>query len=223
MFTVIHLPSLTGKKMLKFSSSGGALGKFALGLTLAAVLAACGGGGGGAPAATVVASTDSSSAISAADPATSAKIVTAVLDKTFTFPPVPDFGTTAATTLVLSGTGAAPTFTIASGGDTATGTMGFGSCIFTVTQSDFVAPHQLAVGQPPIVVDPCTLDAQTGGDTIGVTTDTPVIFVLGTIESEEILLPVSVAADGTVTVAGQVVGTVPTETTTATGATGAGS
>lgn len=72
--------------MLKFSSSGGALCKFALGLTLAAVLAACGGGGGGAPAATVVASTDSSSAISAADPATSAKIVTAVLDKTFTFP-----------------------------------------------------------------------------------------------------------------------------------------
>jgi hypothetical protein len=210
--------------MLKFSSTGATLAKFALGLTMAATLAACGGGGGGgAPAATVVASTDSSSAITAADSATSTAIVTAVLNKTFSFPPVPELGTTAATTMVLSGTPSAPTFTIGSGSDTATGTMGFGSCIFTVTQSDFVAPHRLAVGQPPIVVDPCTLDTQTEGDPVGVTTDTPSIFVLGVTESAEILLPVSVAADGTVTVAGQVVGDVPTETTTATGATGAGS
>lgn len=211
--------------MLKFSSTGATLAKFTLGLTMAATLAACGGGGGdtAAPPATVVAKTDASSAISGDSPAAiaaSAKIVTAVLDKTFTFPAVPDLGTTAATTLVLSGTGAAPTFSIGSEGKTATGTLGFGSCIFTVTQSAFVAPHPLAVGEV-VTVDPCTLDAQTGGDTIGVTTDTPVIFVLGTTESAEITLPVSVAADGTVTVAGQVVGTVPTQT--ATGGSGTGS
>lgn len=192
--------------------AGVKLAQFALGLTLAATLAAC-GGGNDSPAAAVVATGDSSSAISAADSATSAKIVTAVLDKTFTFPAVPELGTAAATTLVLSGTGAAPTFTIGSEGKTATGTMGFGSCIFTVTASAFAAPHPLAVGEV-VVVNPCTLDAQTGGDTTGVTTDTPVVFVLGTTDSAEIILPVSVAADGTVTVAGQTVGTVPVTTTT---------
>lgn len=201
--------------MLKFSCAGVTLTKFALGLTMAAALAAC-GGGDDSPAAAVVATIDSSSAISAADSATSAKIVTAVLDKTFTFPAVPDFGTTAATTLVLSGTGAAPTFTIGSEGKTATGTMGFGSCIFTVTQSDFVAPHPLAIGED-VVVNPCTLDAQTGGTTTGVTTDKPVVFVLGATDSAEIILPVSVAADGTVTVAGQVVGEVPVQTQTGAG------
>jgi hypothetical protein len=220
MFTVIHLPSLTGKKMLKFSSSGGALGKFALGLTLAAVLAACGGGGDDAPAATVVAATDSSSAITAADSATSTAIVTAVLNKTFSFPAVPELGTTAATTMVLSGTPSAPDFKLVSDGKEVTGKMSFGSCIFTVTASAFVAPHPLAVGEV-VIVNPCTLDTQTEGDPVGVTTDTPSIFVLGVTESAEILLPVSVAADGTVTVAGQVVGTVPTQA--ATGATGAGS
>lgn len=198
--------------MLKFSSSGLTLAKFALSLTVVAALAAC-GGSDAPPAAAVVATVDSSSAISAADTTTSASIVTAVLDKTFSFPAVPELGTSAATTLVLSGTGTAPTFTIGSEGKTAKGTLGFGSCIFTVTESAFVAPHPLAVGEV-VTVNPCTLDAQTGGTTTGVTTDTAVILVLGATDSADIILPVSVAADGTVTVAGQVVGEVPVQTQT---------
>lgn len=199
--------------MIKLSGSGATLAKFALGLTMAATLAAC-GGGGDSPAAAVVAATNSSSAISGGDTAASEKIVAAILNKTFTFTAVPDFGTTADTTLELSGTGAAPSFSIGSGGLSAKGILKFGSCIFTVAESGFVAPHPLAFGQPDVIVTPCTLDAQTSGDTVGVTADTPVTFVLGTTKSEEIILPVSVAADGTVTVAGQTVGTVPVTTTT---------
>ncbi|MDI1246532.1 MAG: hypothetical protein PSV24_14160 [Rhodoferax sp.] len=200
--------------MQKFSTTSGVkLAKFALGLTLAAVLAAC-GGGGDSPAVVKVATVDKTAAISATDTVTSTAIVTAVLDKTFTFPAVSALGTTAATTLVLSGSGAAPTFSIGSEGKTATGTMGFGSCIFTITASAFVTPHPLAVGQV-VTVSPCALDVKTSGDTAtGTATDTPTVFLLGTTASAEVVLPVSVSPTGTVTVAGQVVGTVSTTTTT---------
>ena len=202
--------------MQKFSSTAGVkLAKFALGLTLAATLAAC--GGSDAPAVVKVASVDTTAALSATDTATSTAIVTAVLDKTFTFPAVTELGTTAATTLVLSGTGAAPTFSIGSEGKTATGTMGFGSCIFTITTSDFVAPHKLAAGEK-VTVDPCALEVKTAGDTAtGTATDTPTTFLLGATKSAEVVLSVAIAVDGTVTVAGQVVGTVSTTTTTGAG------
>lgn len=203
--------------MHKFSSTSGVkLAKFALGLTLAAGLAAC-GGGNDAPAVVTVASADKTATISATDTVTSTAVVTAVLNKTFTFPAVTELGTSAATTLVLSGSGASPTFSIGSDGKTASGTMGFGSCIFTITTSDFVAPHKLAAGEK-VTVDPCALDVKTGGDTATATaTDTPTVFVLGTTESAEVVLPVAVSPTGTVTVAGQVVGTVSTTTTTGAG------
>jgi hypothetical protein len=224
MFTVIHLPSLTGKKMLKFSSSGGALGKFALGLTLAAVLAACGGGGSSSPATVTVVAEDTVSAITKEDLTTSTAVITSVLDKTFSFPAVPELDTPATTTLVFSGTPSAPDFKLVSDGKIVTGVMEFGSCKFIIAESDFLAPHLLAKGET-VVVDPCTLDLKTEGSTAG-TTDTPAVFVLGNTDSSEIVLPVTVtiAADGlaTVSVAGQVVGTVPTETTAATGGAGTG-
>lgn len=202
--------------MQKFSSTAGVkLAKFGLGLTLAATLAAC--GGSDAPAVVTVASVDKTAAISATDTATSTAVVTAVLDKTFSFPAVTELGTSAATTLVLSGSGAAPTFSIGSEGKTATGSMGFGSCIFTITQSDFVTPHKLAVGQI-VTVTPCALEVQTAGDTAtGTATDTPTNFVLGTTTSADVILSVAVSATGTVTVAGQTVGTVSTTTTTGAG------
>lgn len=188
------------------------LAQFGLGLALAATLAAC--GGSDTPAVVKVASVDTTAAISSSDITTSTAIVTAVLGKTFTFPAVTELGTTAATTLALSGSGSAPTFSIGSEGKTATGSMGFGSCIFTITQSDFVAPHKLAVGQI-VTVTPCALEVQTAGDTAtGTATDTPTNFVLGTTSSADVPLSVAIAVDGTVTVAGQTVGTVSTTTTT---------
>lgn len=191
--------------------AGVKLAQFALGLTLAAC------GGSDTPAVVKVASVDTTAAISSTDIVKSTAVVTAVLGKTFTFPAVTDLGTTAATTLVLSGSGAAPGFTIGSGGLTATGTMGFGSCIFTITQSDFVAPHKLAVGEI-VTVTPCALEVQTAGDTAsGTATDTPTNFVLGTTPSADVVLSVAVAVDGTVTVGGQTVGTVSTTTTTGAG------
>lgn len=198
--------------MHKFSSSGATLAKFALGLTLAATLAAC--GGSDSPATVTVASADTTAAISATDPTTSTAVVTAVLDKTFSFPAVTALGTSAATTLTLSGSGSAPDFSIGSEGKTATGTMSFGSCIFTITQSDFVAPHKLAVGEV-VPVNPCALNVQTAGDTAtGTATDTPANFVLGATKSADVTVSVVVSTTGTVTVAGQTVGTVPVTTTT---------
>ena len=95
--------------------------------------------------------------------------------------------------------------------------MGFGSCIFTITTSDFVAPHKLAAGEK-VTVDPCALEVKTAGDTAtGTATDTPTTFLLGATKSAEVVLLVAIAVDGTVTVAGQVVGTVSTTTTTGAG------
>lgn len=202
--------------MQNFSSTAGVtLAKFALGLTLAAVLAAC--GGGDSPAVVKVAAVNTSAAISSTDAVKSTAVVTAVLNKTFNFSAVTELGTAAATTLVLSGTGAAPSFSIGSGGKTATGSMGFGSCIFTITQSDFVSPHKLAVGQI-VTVSPCALEVQTAGDTAnGTATNIPTNFVLGVTKSADVPLSVEVSASGTVTVAGQTVGTVSTTTTTGAG------
>jgi hypothetical protein len=193
--------------------------KWALSLTLVAGLAAC--GGSSAPPVQVV-STNATATIKGDTPAavaTAQAVVTAVLNKTFTFPAVPALGTTAATTVALAGTGAAPTVAIASGGKKASGTMSFGSCIFKITVSDFVAPSPLAVGNT-VTIDPCSLNLQTTGVVAnGTPVNTNATLALGAVVSDQQQIAasaagVSISSTGVVTVGGQTIATVPTKDST---------
>ena len=210
--------------MLKFSSSGGALGEFALGLTLAAVLAAC-GGGGDAPPVVKVAAVDTTSAVTAT---TVAALVTPT-------PTVASFAdgfsgtdnTVADTPVVIPGPAtvsftSSSTFAITSGGATATGITTFGSCIFEVTASTFPLSSPLALGKF-VKVNPCSMTASTAGaNADGQPVVRDVVVVLGTTApSTPVKLAVTVNADGTVVIGTTPIGTVTL--TAATGATGAGS
>ncbi len=185
-------------------------------LSGSALLAACGGSSdsGPLPAAPVV-STNISAAIT---PQTGAAVVSGVLDKSFNFSSgIPDFGTTSATSLKLSGTGAAPSFAISSADGSAYGPMTYGSCIFTVSQSSYPATSRLAFGKS-VTVSPCSLTVATiglKGD--GIATSASVTFVLGTATSAPVPVSVSINAAGVVTVGGFTIGTV-----TVVAATGAG-
>lgn len=125
----------------------------------AAALVACGGGGGD-DTTTVAAD----AAPVAVNKETGAAAAQALAGKPISFPAgVPDFGTTTATTLTLTApaaAGAAPTFAVAADGGSASGDLTFGSCIFTVKQSTFVAPHPLQLGAVRTISD-CKIDLNT--------------------------------------------------------------
>jgi hypothetical protein len=126
----------------------------ALAVFAAASLTACGGGGEPAPTQVVAAATTIPAT------ATSTAIATGV---PFTFPAgVTDFGTTSTTTVAFTDTSTTPAFSIASGGNTATGTTTFGSCHFKILTSTFPSTSKMAVGNV-ITVDPCSLVADTSG------------------------------------------------------------
>ena len=185
---------------------------WAVSLVAVAVLAAC----GGSPDPVKVASAATPAPI---DKTTGPTVAAAVSGTTFTFPAVPSFGTTETTTVVVTSTSASatPTFSIGAGTKKASGNLGFGSCIFTITQSDFVAPSPLAVGQT-ITVNPCALSLDTTGKKAdGSTSNTNTTMVLGTTSSASVPLPAAVSSNGTVTVNNQTVGTVTTTPTTGTG------
>ena len=157
----------------------------------AAVLAACGGGGSDV----VPATPSTTSSVTAANSA-------ALAGTPYIFDAgVAQFGTTASTSLTIAGAGAATTFSIGSGGKTASGPMTFGSCIFTVTKSDFVAPSPLAVGQV-VTINPCSVKVNSAGYAPGTTASIPTLLTLGS--------TVSSANNKTVTVTttGNVIGTV---------------
>jgi len=80
----------------------------------------------------------------------------------------------------------------------------FGSCIFTVKAS---TTGFLTVGKQ-IKIDPCTLNAATGGATINQTTNSNVSLLLGSKQSVVVPLPLTVHADGTVTFGSNTLGTV---------------
>lgn len=92
--------------MQKFPVAGVKLAKFALGLSLAATLAACGGGGGDSPAAAAGVAKAQTVAVNAE---TGPTIVAAVAGSTFDFPAVPAFDNTPIK-VTLGGTATAPTF-----------------------------------------------------------------------------------------------------------------
>lgn len=212
--------------MLNFSSSGGALAKFTLGLTLAAALAAC-GGGGDAPPVVKVSTVDATAAVTATTVAALVTPTPTVVSFATGFSG--DDGTLAATPVAITGpttvsftsSSATPAFAITSGGATATGTTTFGSCIFTVTASTFGPTSPLALGKV-VRVNPCSLTASTSGvnaDGLPVVRD--VVLVLGTASSTPVKLEVTVSTDGTVLIGETEVDTVTL--TIATGATGAAS
>lgn len=208
--------------MLKFSSSGVVLAKFAMGLTVVAALAAC--GGSDAPPVVKVSTVDATAAVTST---TIAALVTPTPTvASFATGFSGDDGTVAATPVAITGpttvsftsSGATPAFAITNGGATASGTTSFGSCIFTVTASTFGPTSPLALGKV-VRVNPCSLTASTSGaisDGLPVVRD--VVLVLGTASSTPVKLEVTVTAAGTV-----VIGTTEVDTVTLTAATGAGS
>lgn len=209
--------------MLNFSNSGVTLGKFALGLTLAAALAACGGGGSDSPAVVKVSSANAASAVTAS---TVAALVTGTptvatfstgfsgTDNTTADNPVAVAGPT---TVSFTSSSATPSFAITNGGKIATGTTTFGSCIFTVTESTFPAESPLALGKV-VKVNPCNLTASTSGaNADGTAVQRDVVLVLGTASSEPVKLSITVNADGTVLIGSTSVGSVTLTTTTGAG------
>lgn len=140
---------------------------------------------------------------------TNSTVAAAVVAVPFSFPTgVPDFGTTAATTLTFTSTSTAPAFSIASGGATATGTTSFGSCLFAVQASTFPAGSKLAVGQV-ITVNPCNVNVQTAGQQAnGVGATRSVALVLGTAVASGQSITVSVNPGGQLTLNGTSVGQV---------------
>ena len=168
-------------------------------LCTAAVLAACGGGGGGGA---VVAGADTTVGVQAT-------IASAVAGTAFTFSGgVTELGTTADTTLQFTSSGAAPGFSISSGGNTATGTTNFGSCIFVVATSSFPAGHRLATGQT-VTVNPCNIRLATqGAPADSVARQRAAVFILGTAASTGSTVTVVVNPGGTITINGAAAGTV---------------
>lgn len=169
---------------------------WAAALAAAVVVAACGGGGGDAPAAVA--------ATNAAVPA-SKTTVAALSGATVNFPAVPALGTTGTTTLKIEtpvvGTGASatigtPTFTLTSAGNTASGEMSFGSCIFIIRASTFPADHPLALGKT-LTVNPCETDIGTSGAPAdGSTRAFDASLQLGNTNSQPVTVPVTLQPNG---------------------------
>ena len=166
------------------------ISKFMLAVVSTAALAACGGGTTSTIPAPVIVSTANLVA-----PVT-ASIVPAVVNTPFTFASgVPDFGTTAETTLTFTSTGDTPAFSIGSGGAVATGTTTFGSCIFIITASTFPTA-QLATGKV-VRADTCTLNVGTlGGAANGSSSRRDVSLAFRTVISGALNLPVTINPDG---------------------------
>lgn len=180
--------------------------KWVLSATVAAaMLVACGGGSD------PVDSVATSNTTLAAN-GTTASAVTAV---PFSFPAgVTELGTTAATTVTFTSSSATPAFSIASGGNTATGVTTFGSCIFTVSASTFPTGHALALGQI-VTVNPCNLNVATAGAVAnGVAQSRSIALLLGAAASANASATVGVNAGGNLTLNGNSVGTVTLTYTT---------
>ena len=182
-----------------------------LALAGSAILAGC----GSSSSSTTTAASDLPAV--ALTPTNGAALINSVTGKTFSFPDtagVSALGTTGPTSVAFSG----QNFTVTQAGSNAgsySGTMSYGSCIFTVTASSL---SSVTIGQK-LTVNPSSLDINTAGQGTGSTQDRPVTLVLGTTTSIPVSVPVLVTAQGEVIVNGTTAGSVPTPT----GSTGSGS
>jgi predicted small lipoprotein YifL len=174
---------------------------------VAASLTACGGGGGEPPPTQVAAATTIPAT------ATSTAVATGV---PFTFPAgVPDFGTTATTTVAWTDTSTTPAFSISSGGNTATGTTTFGSCDFKILASTFPSTDKMGKIGTVIVVNPCNLKADTSGLPANATAEQKALaLILGTAASAGTPVTMSVNAGGQLTINGKSAGTVTLQVVT---------
>ena len=160
----------------------------ALAVLATAALVACGGGGGDQYAPIT------SNAVTPATATTAAALTDNGAMRFSTG--VAAFGT-ADSTLNVTANGGAYNFTVAEGGNTASGNLTFGSCIFTVTASTFPAGNALANGAT-VTVQPCNLIFQTAGQgNTGAPFTAQTTLLLGTSESSPFTETVSVAPGGT--------------------------
>lgn len=170
-------------------------------------LAACGGGGGGGDSAQI-ASADAVVNVGAANGRTTFR---ALENEAFVFPDgVPAFGTTTRTTVAIeppAAAGANPRFTVTNAGQTASGVMNFGSCIFRITASDFAG--SVMVAGASIEIDNCSIRIDTSGHAAdGVAVDILVFLILDGAVSNGTLISVMIDGDGNVFVNGVLVATI---------------
>lgn len=187
------------KKVFSFAASAAAL----------LALAACGGGGG-----------DSSAQVAASDVKVSASPTTtdAMANKTFTFESgIAALGTegTATDLTFTNGT----SFSASAGGKTASGTTGYGSCIFTVKTSSFEPTHPLGMIDAPYRIHPCEIEIKSGGvAATGVPASVNARLVLANLASRNVTTAIRILPGGQLMVGEALFGTVPTVPPT--GATG---
>lgn len=127
---------------------------------------------------------------------------------------------TGPTTVAITGTGSAPTFTITNGGGTATGPLAFGSCDFNVSGLTGTVPG-ITIGTV-ISENPCQVTLELSGQQVGQGVTVQVTFTLGTATSGgNTQVNVTISTNGTVTVNGVQIGTVTTGASSgSTGSTG---
>ena len=175
--------------------------KFAMIVGACAVVVGC----GGTDPAPIVATQNLTSAVTATNVAALAG------GTSFSFPAgVPALGTSGATSMTINAPASAtasPTFSVTEGATSFSGTMGFGSCILTVTQSSNVTRYPIG---STITINPCSVNAQTGGLNTGTATNASVTLTFGTTTSTGVLKAVTVNTNGTVSIGGIVTGTVTT-------------
>jgi hypothetical protein len=170
-------------------------------LCMAATLTACGGGGGSGSTAQVAAANTPI----AMDATNGQTVTSSVTNKPFTFASgVADFGTTGSTAVTF---GASNSFQIASGSDSASGTMAFGSCHFKVTSSTFTSGP--LVSGNTVTINNCQLLVLTKGDPAdGSQQSDQAELVLNTATSAGVAVTVSLTADGKVLINNTSVGSV---------------
>jgi hypothetical protein len=132
--------------------------KFVASACVAAALVACGGGGGGSSIPVA-----SQNATASFDAANGPRLIRALNNATLTFPNgVPALGTNTSTTMVITNANtASPQFSVTSGGNAASGSISFGSCIFRVTA---VTSGTLFSVNQEITVNPCSITASIQGN-----------------------------------------------------------
>jgi hypothetical protein len=169
------------------------------------LLAACGGDSSSpAPEAVTSATVNAS---------TGPALIKEVLSNKFSFQSgIADFGTTSPTTLELTGDQTAPKFALVSGLDHAEGSMKYGSCIFTIDTSTYVAPHRLAKYTPaqPLTIEACKLSTLTKSIGAGVSTAKSYLeWALGSslgVSTDKVTVDIS--STGVITIHGTSFGTI---------------
>lgn len=142
----------------------------------------------------------------------------ALANQTFSFESgIPSLGTAGSATDLTFTSGTS--FALSAGGKTATGTTGYGSCIFTVQQTTFDPSHPMGKVNASTRVNPCSIEIKSRGvAATGVPASANARLVLENLASRDVGAAIRITADGQLFVGNANFGTVGT--TPPTGATG---